>query len=58
MGLQKKATNDYRAMSTEDVASFLKSGTGGLSETEAAERLKQFGPNEIREQKKIRLCSF
>jgi H+-transporting ATPase len=58
MGLQKKATNDYRAMSTEDVASFLKSGTGGLSETEAAERLKQFGPNEIREQKKNPVMQF
>jgi hypothetical protein len=36
MDFQKKATNDYKGMSSEDVASSLGSGKKGLTEAEAS----------------------
>lgn len=58
MDLQKKATNDYKGMSLEDVESVLNSGNGGLSEKEAADRINRFGPNEIQEKKKNPVKQF
>ena len=58
MDLKKKATNDYKGMSLEDVASVLNSGKNGLSEKEAADRISRFGPNEIQEKKKNPVKQF
>lgn len=58
MDLQKKATNDYKDMSSEDVTSALGSGRDGLSEAEAADRISRFGPNEIPEKKKNPVKQF
>ncbi len=58
MDLQKKATNDYKGMSSEDAASALGSGKDGLSEAEAADRISRFGPNEIKEKKKNPVRQF
>ena len=58
MNLQKKVTNDYRGMSPKDVASALESGENGLTEAEAAERISQFGANEIPEKKKDPVKQF
>ncbi|MGW8114024.1 plasma-membrane proton-efflux P-type ATPase [Caproicibacterium sp. NSD3] len=58
MDLQKKATNDYKGMSSEDVTSALSSGKDGLSEAEAADRISRFGPNEIQEEKKNPVKQF
>lgn len=58
MDLLKKTTNDYKSMSTENVASALKSNIGGLSEAEASERIRRFGSNEIKEEKKNPVLQF
>ena len=58
MDFQKKATNDYKGMSSEDVASSLGSGKKGLTEAEASDRISRFGPNEIREEKKNPVRQF
>ena len=58
MNLPKKATNDYRGMSSGDVLSALGSGKDGISEAEAADRIKRFGPNEILEKKKNPVRQF
>lgn len=54
----KKATNDYRNLPTEEVFSALRCDGSGLSETEATERLRSFGPNEISEKKKNPAVQF
>lgn len=51
MEIAKKDTNEYRSMPPEGALSALKSRAGGLTEAEAADRLRSFGPNEIREVK-------
>ena len=58
MDFQKKATNDYKGMSPEDVASALGCGKDGISETEAADRISRLGPNEIQEEKKNPVKQF
>lgn len=58
MNLQKKVTNDYRGMSPKDVACALGSCENGLTEAEAAERIGQFGANEILEKKKNPVKQF
>ncbi|WOC31752.1 MULTISPECIES: plasma-membrane proton-efflux P-type ATPase [Caproicibacterium] len=55
---EMKATNEYRSMAVDAVMKALKGNTGGLSEAEAAERLRKFGPNEIQEAKKNPVLQF
>ena len=58
MDLQKKATNEYRGMKPGEAEAALQSGPGGLSEAEAADRLRRFGPNTIEEKKRNPVLSF
>lgn len=58
MDLQTRATNEYRGMAPEKAMEILNSGLDGLSEAEAAERLRRFGPNEIKERKKDPVLVF
>lgn len=58
MNVQRRATNEYRELPLEDVVAVLKCDVSGLSEAEAEDRLRSFGPNEIREQKKNPIVQF
>lgn len=58
MDLQTRATNEYRGMAPEKAMEIFNSGLDGLSEAEAAERLRRFGPNEIKERKKNPVLVF
>ncbi|MCI1990848.1 MAG: plasma-membrane proton-efflux P-type ATPase [Oscillospiraceae bacterium] len=58
MDLQTRATNEYRGMAPEKAMEILNSGLDGLSEAEAAERLRRFGPNEIKERKRDPVLVF
>lgn len=58
MEKQIKKTEEYKKMSPEEVTAALGCGSNGLSEAEAAERLRLFGPNEIREVKKNAVVQF
>ena len=53
-----KPTNDYRAMAENEALGELRTGTGGLTEEEAARRLREYGPNEIQEEKKNPVLQF
>jgi len=48
-----KANSNYYNLETQEVLADLNSSTNGLSQTEAKERLAQFGPNELVKKKKI-----
>lgn len=58
MAVQKRETNDYRSMSPEKAMASLESRAGGLSEAEAADRIRSFGFNEIKEVKKNPVLRF
>lgn len=58
MALQKRATSDYRGKTPEEAAALLESGADGLSEEEAGERLRRFGPNAIAEKKRNPVLAF
>ena len=58
MEMQVQKTNEYKQKPLREVTAALGCSTDGLSEAEAAERLKSFGPNEIPEKKKNLLLKF
>lgn len=53
-----KRTNEFKELSIEDTFKLLESSPEGLSETEASERLKEFGFNEVPEKKKNPVLEF
>ncbi len=48
----------WHAMTVEETLAALRTQTEGLSVEEAARRLEQFGPNQIREQKRVSLVNL
>ena len=51
--LERQKGLKYYAMETEEALSSLQTGPEGLSEEEAKRRLEEFGPNELREEKRV-----
>ncbi|MDA8090910.1 MAG: plasma-membrane proton-efflux P-type ATPase [Nitrospiraceae bacterium] len=51
-------TSEYKKLSAEDALDLLETSSGGLTEAEADNRLKKFGPNEITEKGKNPLLEF
>ena len=58
MEMSVKKTDEYRQMPLQDVMSSLTCSLDGLSEAEAAERIRRCGPNEVREVKKNPILRF
>lgn len=58
MKLQVRKTDEYLSMTQQQVAAALQCTRRGLSEEEAAGRLRSFGPNEIPETKKNPVMQF
>lgn len=50
--------SEFHAMKAEEAMQTLESSLQGLSEEEAESRLKKFGPNELREKKRITALSI
>lgn len=53
-----RATSEYKGLSLEETIALLDSTVNGLTETEAVNRIKVFGYNEVVEKKKSRLLEF
>lgn len=51
--MKNLALDDYKKTKVEDVLKMLRSSEAGLTEKEAAERLKNYGPNEIHRKKRL-----
>jgi len=58
MGLKIKSTSEYGTISLEETFKLLETTSGGLSDSEAKQRLTAFGPNEITEKKNNFLLEF
>jgi H+-transporting ATPase len=58
MGLNGETGKERRAAAPEEVLASLKSGAGGLSGAEAADRLRRFGRNEVKETKENPVLKF
>ncbi|MDA8171869.1 MAG: plasma-membrane proton-efflux P-type ATPase [Nitrospiraceae bacterium] len=51
-------TDEYKKLSVEDALSLLGTSAGGLADSEAGDRLKIFGPNEIAEKRENPFLEF
>lgn len=58
MDAQTKAKNGHRAVSPDEMTASLNSSMAGLTEAEASNRIRRFGPNEIEEAKKDPVFRF
>lgn len=58
MDAQTKAKNGHRAVSPDEMTASLNSSMAGLTEAEASNRIRRFGPNEIEEAKKNPVFRF
>lgn len=56
--MERKSTNDYRGLAKGEALKALETGDKGLSEQEAVERLRRFGPNKIQEEKRNPVLQF
>jgi H+-transporting ATPase len=58
MDLKVRGTSEYKTISSDETLKSLETSTEGLSESEAGNRLKVFGYNEIKEEKGNPLVEF